>query len=165
LADRFDTRNEFHGFDFGLTGSLSWGPWVLGGRAQLAVGDNREVVSISGATIVTVPGVPPPVTRSGGMLALPSNIGHFGKDRVEVIPEFGARVGYQVTPHLQAFAGYTFLYWGEVVRAGNAVDLVVNPNLLPGSGTPATGPPRPLPLFTRTSFWAQGLDLGLELRF
>ena len=165
LADRFDSRNEFHGFELGLKGNLRRGPWVLQGRALMAVGDNREVVSVSGATTVTVPGVPPPVTSLGGLLALPSNIGHFSRDRVEVIPEFGARVGYQVTHHLQAFAGYTFLYWSDVVRAGNQVDLAVNPNLLPGSGTPATGAQRPLPLLTGSSFWAQGIELGLELRF
>ena len=165
LADQFDTRNEFHGFDFGFKGELRRGPWVLRGLAQMAVGDNHEVVNISGTTTVSVPGFPPPVTRVGGLLALPSNIGHYSKDRVAVIPEFGARLGYQVTPHLQVFAGYTLLYWSEVVRAGNEVDLVVNPTLLPGSGLPATGPRRPTPLLTDSSFWAQGIDLGLEFRF
>jgi hypothetical protein len=131
----------------------------------MAVGDNREVVNISGATTVTVPGFPPPVTSVGGLLALPSNVGRFSKDRVEVIPEFRARVGYQVTPHLQVFAGYTLLYWGGVVRAGSEVDLTVNPALLPGSGVPVTGAQRPMPLLTGTSFWAQGIDLGLEWRF
>jgi hypothetical protein len=164
VVDQFDTRNEFHGFDLGLKGELRRGPWVLQGRAQMAVGDNREVVNIAGATTVTVPGVPPPVTHVGGLLALPSNIGHFSKDEVEVIPEFGARLGYQVTSNLQAFVGYTFLYWGDVVRAGNEVDPVVNPALL--SGTAATGGPRrPMPLLSGSSFWAQGVDLGLEFRF
>jgi hypothetical protein len=138
---------------------------VLEGRALMAVGDNHEIVNISGATTVTVPGAPPPVTSAGGLLALSSNIGHFSKDRVEVIPEFGVRAGYQVTPSLRVFAGYTFLYWDRVVRAGNEVDPVVNPNLLPGSGTSAIGPHRPMPLLSGTSFWAQGLELGLELRF
>jgi hypothetical protein len=164
LNDRFDTSNDFHGFELGLRGSLQKGPWVLQGRAQVAVGDNIEVVNIAGATTVTVPGFAP-VTRSGGLLALSSNSGHFDKERGEVIPEFGARVGYQVTPHLQVFTGYSLLYWGSVVRAGDQVDLVVNPNLLPGSGVPPTGPQRPMPLLTNSSFWAQGIDFGIELRY
>jgi hypothetical protein len=164
LADRFDTRNEFYGFNLGLKGSVRRGPWVLQGLAQLAVGDNREVVNISGATTFTVPGAAP-VTGVGGLLALPSNIGRFSKDRVEVIPEFGVRIGYQVTPRLQVFAGYTFLYWADVLRAGSEVDLVVNPTLLPGSPIPPTGAQRPMPLLNNTSFWAQGIDLGVELRF
>jgi hypothetical protein len=162
VTDRFDTRNEFHGFDFGLKGEVRRGPWVLQGLAQAAVGNNHEVVNIFGATTVTVPGTPS-ITREGGLLALSSNIGHFSRDRVEVIPEFGVRLGYQVTPHLQAFAGYTLLYWGEAARAGNEVDLAVNPSLLPGV-TP-TGPRRPMPLLSESAFWAQGIDLGLEFRF
>jgi hypothetical protein len=164
LADQFDTRNEFYGFNLGLKGSVRRGPWVLQGLAQLAVGDNREVVSISGATTVTVPGAAP-VTSAGGLLALPSNIGRFGKDRVEVIPEFGARIGYQVSSRLQVFAGYTLLYWPDVLRPGTEVDPVVNPTLLPGSPIPPSGAQRPMPLLNNTSFWAQGIDLGFELRF
>jgi hypothetical protein len=163
LNDRFDTSNDFHGFAFGFRGALQSGPWVLQGRAQLAVGDNIEVVNISGATTVTVPSFAP-VTRPGGLLALPSNIGRFSREQGEVIPEFGARLGYQVTPNLQIFTGYTLLYWSSVVRAGNEVDQVVNPNLLPGAGA-ATGPQRPMPLLNGSAFWAQGIELGLELRF
>ena len=165
LADQFYTRNEFHGFNFGLKGRLCRGPWVLEGRALMAVGDDREVLNISGTTTVTVPGAPPPVTSAGGLLALSSNTGHFSRERGEVIPEFGVRAGYQVTCALRVFAGYSFLYWGDVLRAGNQVDPVVNPNLLPNSGTAGTGPRRPLPLLAGSSVWAQGIDLGLELRF
>ena len=165
LADQFYTRNEFHGFNFGLKGKVWRGPWVLEGRALMAVGDDREVLNISGTTTVTVPGVPPPVTSPGGLLALSSTTGHFSRERGQVIPEFGVRAGYQVTRGLQVFVGYTFLYWGDVLRAGNQVDLAVNPNLLPGSGTPAPGAQRPMPLLTGSSFWAQGIDLGIELRF
>ena len=82
-----------------------------------------------------------------------------------VVPEFGARVGYQVTPSIQAFVGYTFLYWNQVARAGNEVDLGVNPNLLPFSGAAATGAARPLPVLNSSGFWAQGIDFGFQLRF
>ena len=112
-----------------------------------------------------MPGAPPPVTNVGGLLALPSTIGSRSRDRVAVIPVFGAQLGYQLTSHLRAYAGYTFLYWGEVVRAGDQVDLAVNPNLLPPATQPVSGPLRPAPRFENTSFWAQGIDLGLELRF
>jgi hypothetical protein len=164
LNDQFDTRNEFNGGDIGLRAEVRRGPWVLQGRADVAVGNNHEVLDISGFTTVTVPGFAP-VTNPGGLLALSSNIGHFTKDRVEVIPEFDARIGYQLTDHLQVFVGYTFLYWSSVLRAGNQVDVLVNPTLLPGAGVPVVGPQRPAPLLGGTSFWAQGIDLGFTLRF
>jgi hypothetical protein len=121
-------------------------------------------VNIAGVTAVSEPGIPP-VNGLGGLLALPSNMGRFSKDRVGLVPEFGARLGFQVTAHVQAFAGYSFLYWSDVARAGNEVDLVVNPALLPPAHTPVSGPLRPMPLLTNSSFWAQGIDLGVELSF
>jgi hypothetical protein len=164
LSDRFDTRNEFYGFNIGLKGSIQRGPWVLQASAQVALGDNHEVVNISGATTVTVPGAAP-VTSVGGFLALPSNIGHFSKDKFDAIPEFGVRLGYEVNSNVRLFAGYSLIYWDDAVRAGNQVDLTVNPTLLPGSATPPTGAQRPMPLLNQTNFWAQGIDLGIELRF
>jgi hypothetical protein len=164
VTDRFETTNDFHGFDLGLRGELRQGPWVLAGRADVAVGNNHEVLDINGSTTATEPGAPP-VTSSGGLLALQSNIGRTTRDRVVVIPEFGARLGYQLTPRLQAYAGYTFIYWGETLRAGNQIDLTVNPNLLPPVTTPVAGPFRPAPKSDNTSLWIQGIDLGLEFRF
>jgi hypothetical protein len=152
-------------FNLGFRGEVRRGAWVLRGLADVAVGDNHEVVDVNGATTVSVPGAGPPVTNPGGLLALPSNIGHQSRDRVAVIPEFGLQVGYQLTAHLRAYAGYTFLYWGEVARAGNQVDLTVDPNLLPPVMQPVSGPLRPAAQLENTSFWAQGIDLGLEFLF
>jgi hypothetical protein len=163
VSDRFDTVNEFHGFDIGLRGEVRRGPWVLQGRAQMAVGNNHEVLDINGATTVTEPGMAS-VTRPGGLLALESNIGHFSRDRTVVIPELGVKVGYELRPGLRLYAGYSLLYWGEVARAGSQVDLNVNPRLLPPVMAPV-GPLRPAARFEDSAFWAQGIDLGLELRF
>src|SRR5262249_10830358 len=122
------------------------------------------VVGVNGATTIGVPGAPP-VTNLGGLLALSSNIGQRSKDRTVVIPQLGVQVGYQITCNLRAYVGYTFLYWSEVARAGNQIDLAVNPNPLPPVTPPVSGPLRPAPRFENTSFWAQGFDLGLEFRF
>jgi hypothetical protein len=105
-----------------------------------------------------------PVTREGGLLALQSNIGHFSRDHTVVIPEFGLKVGYAVTSCLRVYAGYSLLYWGDVARAGNQVDLNINPRLLPPVMSPV-GALRPAARFEDSGFWAQGIDLGVELRF
>jgi hypothetical protein len=164
IGDRFDTVNEFHGGEIGLRGELRRGAWLLQGLAQVAVGNNHEVVDINGGTTIAVPGSPP-VPHVGGLLALSSNIGHFSRDETVVIPEFGARAGYQITPGLRAFVGYTFLYWGEVARAGNQIDQTVNTSLLPPATTPVSGPLRPAPRLADSTFWAQGISLGLEFRY
>jgi hypothetical protein len=62
--------------------------------------------------------------------------------------------------------GYQFLYWSRVARPGEQIDRVINPTQIPVfGGNQLLGPARPEPLFTTTDFWAQGLNLGLEVRF
>jgi hypothetical protein len=165
VNDRFETSNDFYALDLGLRGQVQRGPWVMRGNLDLAIGDNHEILEIMGSTTVTVPGVPPPVTHTGGLLALSSNIGHYTRDRVEVVPEVGVQLGYQINQRVLVYAGYTFIYWGEVARPAGAIDPVINPNLLPPVVTPVTGPLRPEPKFDNTSLWIQGIDFGIEFRF
>jgi hypothetical protein len=79
----------------------------------------------------------------------------------------GVNLGAQITPRLRARVGYTFLYWSEVSRPGNQIDRALNPTQIPGpTGSPAlVGAPRPAPLNSSTSYRAQGLNFGLELRY
>jgi hypothetical protein len=68
---------------------------------------------------------------------------------------------------LQLYAGYSFLWLNTVARAGEQIDPVVNVTQFPilsGSG-PLRGPARPAFNFDGNDFWAQGLNLGLELRY
>jgi hypothetical protein len=163
-GDQFAAKNNFNGADFGLDGEFRRGPLSLNLVGKLAVGFNQQDVDIFGATTVTVPGTAP-VTSAGGLLALSSNIGHFSRgSEVSVIPDFEAKIGYQVTQRLRATVGYSILYWDNVVRAADQVDRVVNPNLLPNSGTTG-GPGNPLFIFHRDNLWVQGLEFGLEFRF
>lgn len=162
VRDRFATSNTFHGFDFGLTGEVRRDRFFLGWLAKVAIGRNFENIDIDGSTTVTVPGQAP-VSNVGGLLALSSNIGHYNRGETQVLPEFNLKLGYQATPRLRGWIGYTFIYWPEVARASEQIDSTVNPNLIP----PATagGPLRPFPSLEQSSLWAQGIDLGIEFRF
>ena len=59
---------------------------------------------------------------------------------------------------LQATVGYTFLYWADPLRAANQLDRTIN-TTQPG------GPARPGIPFEGDAFWAQGLNVGLQLRW
>jgi hypothetical protein len=163
LADRFHTNNDFHGGDVGLAGEFSWNSWTLGGTARVALGWTRERADINGATAITVPGFPPAVSP-GGLLALSSNSGNHTRDVFAVVPEVRVQLAYDVGPHLSVHAGYSFLYWSQVIRAGDQIDLVVNPALL-APPLPGASPLRPAFTFQGSGFWAQGLDMGVEIRF
>jgi hypothetical protein len=66
------------------------------------------------------------------------------------------------------FAGYDFLYWSNVARPGNQICLNVDERGIPTGGpfTPGFRASFPAPpLFTESSFWAQGVSFGLKLRY
>jgi hypothetical protein len=98
---------------------------VLGGFVSVALGVNFEEVDINGSTRIAVPGAAPTISP-GGLLALQSNLGHHDRDRFAVVPQIGVTLGYQLTPHVRLQAGYSFLYWSDVVRPGYQIDQRVN---------------------------------------
>jgi len=166
VADRFATRNEFHGGQLGVRASLWRGPWELALTAKAAFGVNLKEANIDGQTTFIPPGGGP-VTQPGGLLALPSNIGHYREDRFAVVPEGVVQVGYHFTDRLLAFASYTFLYVSDVARPGGQIDRAVNRSQIPGIDGPRAleGPARPAFLFDRSDFWSQGVSLGVRFSF
>jgi hypothetical protein len=161
IGDRFTATNTFHGLDLGLAGSFWYDRVGVDVLARVAFGGVHRDVQIDGSTAVTVAGQT--VLNPGGLLALPSNMGRHRSDDFAVVPEIGLGVSYQLAPHVLARFGYTFLYWLKVARAGEQIDPVVNPNLLP----PAIpgGPQRPAYLGATESLWVHSLNLGLEITF
>jgi hypothetical protein len=165
IRDRFDATNDFHGFDFGVTGEYRQGPWRLRGTLKMAVGENFEIVDINGSTTAIRPGGAT-TQRTGGFLALISNVGHLTRDRSIIVPEGNVQLGVQLTPAIRAWVGYTGLYWSEAVWSSKQIDHAINTNLLPPSnGQITSGQIRPTPLFGGTSLWAEGVDVGLEVRY
>jgi hypothetical protein len=170
LVDIFGTHNNFYGGQLGLDWEIRRGYWSLNLLGKVAVGDTHETVIIDGSTTRTLTnpltGMTVVQQQSGGLLTQPTNIGRFNHDRFGVVPEAGIKLGYQITPHIKFTVGYTFLYWSEVVRPGDQIDTVVNPALLafPRGSGPFV-PARPLPIQKTTDFWAQGVSLGVEVKY
>jgi len=167
VFDSFGTRNQFYGAQVGTQAQLRHERWTLDLKAKLAVGDTHETVNINGGQLLVDPrGTATPF--QGGLLALPSNIGHFTRDQFGVVPEVGAQVGYNFTDHLRVFVGYNFLYWNSVLRAGDQVDRNLDVTQIPNFSAPGVqraGQTRPAVLFRETSFWAQGFNVGLEWQY
>jgi hypothetical protein len=167
VSDTFSTHNEFYGGQVGLRSELYWGNWQLDLTGKVAVGSTRETVNINGSTGIAQPGTVPTFFQ-GGLLALPTNIGTYSRDRVAVVPEFGLNLGYQLTPHWRIFVGYDIMYWSHVARPGAAIDTVVNATQVPrfgGSAATLVGPARPAFTFNDSGFWAQGANIGIEFRY
>ena len=163
--DRFETRNTFNGAEFGVVMSKEHCRWSFEALLKLALGNNRSSVTIDGQTVVTVPvpgGDPDVAVTPAGLLAQETNIGEYRRDEFAMIPELGITVGYYLTPRLRATVGYTFLYFSNVVRPGEAIDTELNLSQLDGA---LVGAPHPLFTWESADAWVQGANFGLDYRF
>ena len=52
-----------------------------------------------------------------------------------------------------------------MARSGGLIDPVVNPNLVPPGTSAAAVPARPAQQIQFTDLWAQGVNVGLEIRY
>jgi hypothetical protein len=168
VQDRFATQNHFYGGNIGADARWYWGRWSVDVRAQVALGDTVQLLDISGSQrFVSPTGAVQNFT--GGLLALPSNIGHFSNNAFSVVPEVGVNLGYQILPHVRAYVGYNFLYWSNVIRPGTSIDRVLDVTQIPNFPlTPEPAPVpglHPAPIFHEVGFWAQGLTFGLEFMY
>jgi hypothetical protein len=166
VSDQFGTKNRFYAMQIGLQGEKRWDDFFVGGFAKFAIGTNHETVIINGTTAFTPPGGPTSL-QTGGILALPTNIGRFHHDQFAVLPEFNIRAGYQVTDALRVYLGYNVLYLSDVARPGAQIDPVINATQIPNSGGPGAlvGAPRPFFGFVNKDIWVTGFNFGMELRF
>ena len=164
LFDLFDTSNEFHGTQLGVVFRERACRWSLEMLMKLGLGNTHSRAVIDGSTTITVPDADPD-SSLGGLLALSSNIGVYERDHFAVIPELGVTLGYDVTSCLRATFGYTFIYWSNVARPGDLIDLDVNVTQFGNDGADLAGEPRPEFSWVTTDFWAQGLSFGLEFQF
>jgi len=166
--DNFDTQNKFYGGQFGFRTELYLGKLFANFKGLVAVGTNHTSSTIRGQSqLFSTSGQSLNYTTAGGMLAVRENSNRISQDSATVIPIFEVNVGCDITTWLRAYAGYTFIYWGSVTRPGDQIDVRIDPRSIPTSATydPAfrgAGPRNP---FDRSDFWAQGLSLGLAVRF
>lgn len=153
FTDRFSTRSQFYGLDVGVRGTWLFSSFDLTGQARVAFGPTHHNVTLAGSsagTLATDPTV--------GALVQESNRGTQTKNSFAIVPEANLQLGYSFNPHIRIFAGYDILCWSSVVRPGNQIDRNFNLD-------PANGPLAPQPQTVTSSFWAQGLSLGMSFRF
>lgn len=163
IQDHFQTRNQFNGAELGLVWQGRRGWWSLDTLMRVGIGNVLQTVEIAGSTAITENNQTN--NHNTGFLAQRTNIGTYQRDRFTMIPELGMTLGYQMTRRLRGTIGYSLIYWGNVVRPGDQIDLDVNTNLLAPEVTPFTGPLRPQFQFQQTDYWVQGLSFGAEFRW
>lgn len=190
--DRFKTTNNFIGAQAGLQARLGKKHWHLDAALKGSLGAVLERASIKGDSVspggnlfyLILGGVPRHI--SGGVFAQPTNNGTHQQARFAAAVETVLRASYRFKRYVELNAGYDFLWISRVARPGDQIDRKINPTLtglaavtratdgtrtdptpfgMPGPAQPSQGSKRPRFAFKRTDFWAQGVSLGLGIRF
>jgi hypothetical protein len=160
LTDHFRVEDRFWGGQAGLRGDLACGRWRLRVTGETALGATDATVRAFGDRIFQTPAAK--LVIPYGLAVQPSNSGRFEHTEFAAVTQVGVSLGYRVCDRLTVFLGYTFLYWDAPLRAGDQIDLQVNPALI--TGTPH-GPAHPAIPFRSDALWAQGCNLGVELNW
>lgn len=160
VTDIFDVRNEFHGGSVGFLAYVDHGRWSVKMLGKCGIGNMNQQVTINGSTTNTPVGGASN-TEAGGLFTQPTNIGTYDSNELVFIPEAKINFGYRATENWTFSVGYSFMYWTDILTAGDVLDTRVNPTQIPG---PIVGPATPVPpTFTGTGdFWAQGLNFSAE---
>ena len=166
LNDSFNVTNRFYGAQIGAR--VNWAccnGLDLGAIVKVGFGATTHATVINGSTtVIALDGTSS--TLPGASLAQLSNIGRYTSTDFSVVPEVTLTLGYQVTPAIRVMVGYTALDWTRIQRAGEQIDRRVDSTQIPSFGAPpgtvGVGPTFP---GRRTDFWAQGINVGLELKY
>jgi hypothetical protein len=155
--DHIDVRNNFYGGQIGVTcETFLCERIVLSGFAKLAIGGNVEKVTQSGLTTLDAttieafaggPFVPRPTTvLPGGLFTaqIPGGLVTHAT-HLAVMPDLNVNLGYLVTPNVQAYVGYNYMFLSNVSRLGSQA-----------LGFGGTG---------QSHLELHGFDVGLEFRF
>ena len=161
--DSFGTLNQFFGGQIGLRWGFQGERLSTSFTGKIAYGAMLEHVRIDGGTSVSTPNAGT-ATASGGILALPTNIGSYNRTQGTFIPEAIANVGYRLTPWATMSVGYNFMYVHNLVRPGAQIDPAVNPQNFPfGSGSASAT--HPGFQYRSEDLWLQGINFSMMFTY
>jgi hypothetical protein len=168
--DSFETTNNFYGVQAGLRARFDQGNFFAVGTAKVALGAMAQKVVIDGSLVTNdYTDFGPTVTYPGAYFALPTNMGSYTRTVFAAVPEVNLNVGWRVTPAATITLGYSFLYASNVVRPGNQISRNINwtqtTAYTEDPNAKLTGPAQPQFQYNDSSFWAQGINVGLAVRF
>lgn len=170
LTDRFWTHNEVYTGQMGLRGEWSSKWWFASFLAKVGVGGAQQIVHVEGGFSDPIANIyySYGLGKTGGIFTQATNIGEHKQGRFEVIPSLKVTAGVNLMRDLRLFVGYDILFLNTVLRPGEQIDHVINETQAgPNAGTTPilSGKARPRPLMETTTFWAQGIHVGLQGRF
>jgi hypothetical protein len=170
VMDSFATRDNFYGGQMGIAVKSLFFDDMLSveGSVRLALGNTSEDIAISGSQIRTFANSTTSVS-SGGVLALPSNIGDHHVNRFSQVPELDLKLAYPVGSRLRLLVGFSALFWNNLAfpasQIDRGIDITQIPNNPLAAGATPTGLARPAVPFKQSDLWMLGINFGLEYKW
>lgn len=167
-VDEFATSNHYNAGQLGARGGFSMGRFAVLLESKLGLGETLQVLSVNGSSTLQAPGIRGTTrTLEGGIFAVNSNIGTQSRSVFSFVPEIDVNIGFQLLRSVRLFAGYSILWWTNVVRPGDQISNIVDSRQIPTNsefvaGFTGTSPGRS---FVTTDFWAQGFNFGILIGF
>ncbi len=160
VSDHFATFNKFFGGQLGLTGEWRRGRWSLESKGVLAYGADAQQIDAKGDRVLHTPNQR--TVFNYGLYVLPSNTGTFERLMSDFVSEWNLNLGFQMSPRVRFRLGYSLLTWLNPVRPGDQIDAL---NLSQIGEAEGGGSQKPAIPWRADFFWAQGLNMGMELRW
>jgi hypothetical protein len=161
--DKFKTSNRFYGATFGLRGGVHLGPWFAELTAQIGPGVSNQMVDVTGG--FTSVNFAPLGSGPEGVFAQPANEGRRTASRFAFATDSELKVGYAVSENIRLSLAYEHIYYSSVVRPTDQIDRNIPKGQTFLQAAPTISTTSPARLFKTTSFYAQGLNVGIEFRF
>lgn len=161
INDNFYTKNQFYGFQMGVNSQYTCANIIWDVTAKIAIGDNYQKLKIQGQTNVDNKIILQPI----GLFSETTNTGTFRDNQIAFMPEFKAKLAYQINKVIRPFISYDFIYINKVIRPGKQIDRKINQSqnaLLGGTGV-LSGQASPTVNIKNNSMWMQMLSAGVEL--
>ena len=156
--DAFEAENVFHGGHIGILSDINSGFCTVSTLGKISLGNMESSSRIFGRTTEDVPNIGV-TTTNVGLLTGATNIGSQTVDRFTFIPELGAKLRMDLTQRLSASVGYTLIVLPDVALGSDLVTTTTDTTGFGGVPVNAGGPLRD------QTFYLQGVDLGMSLRF
>ncbi len=167
-TESFAARNQFNGGQFGISLKAFGAGCIFDTTFKMGLGNNHEELNIQGTEVRTFASGTKR-TSDGVLLALPSNIGRFSRNKFSQVPELDVGVAIPVLNWMTIRTDFSALYWSRIVRAGEqinrAIDITQIPNFPGAAAASPTGLRLPTVPFEQSDLWVLGISLGLELRW
>jgi hypothetical protein len=169
VGDSFATHNHFYGAQVGIAGKTVPADCLsLECGFKIGIGETVEDLEIAGGQVRTLANSRR-IASPAGLLALPSNSGHFQKGQFAEVPELDLKMAVPLTSHMTFTTGFSTLYWSRILRPGQQIerglDITQIPNFPPGASATPTGLNQPGVPFRQSDLWVLGLNIGLEITF